>query len=171
MTIARPLFLETFDATSSNFEPAVRLYAKTWGHAMPPSLAFIGRYAVDAGFRGRVAKLGSKVVGMGFGTDAYSGNWWYDKVCEEIGLHPLLTDAWVLVELCVQAKVRGQGIGSLLIDNLFAGVRKPHILLSTQVSNNGARRLYERIGFHYLSDGMIFADGQSPYVVMVKQNS
>lgn len=169
LTVARPIVLETFDTASPNFEPAVRLYAKTWGHKTSTSMTFIERYTTYPGFRGRVAKVGSKVAGMGFGTSAFRGNWWYDKVCEEVAPNPLLNNAWILVELCVHTKQRSQGIGSLLMENLFAGVKQQHILLSTQASNLGARRLYERIGFTYLSDGMAFAPGQTQYVVMAKQ--
>lgn len=42
-------------------------------------------------------------------------------------------------------------------------------MLSIQVENTGARRLYEHRGWRYLHSGFVFREGQPPHVVMAKE--
>jgi ribosomal protein S18 acetylase RimI-like enzyme len=73
-------------------------------------------------------------------------------------LFKFLTDAApageVLVEsLCVAAKARGQGVGTLLLEAVFAHARQhgyPTVRLEVVDTNPRARRLYERMGFRAL---------------------
>jgi len=132
---------------------------------------FITRYAtVYPDFYGLAALIDGHVIGMGFGTRFVAGNWWCDKVAAQVGAaHPALQDAWVLVELGVLESYRGKGIGSMLLTRLLELQPCAHALLSTQVANTGARRLYERYGWQYLDPGFVFTEGQEPYVIMCKK--
>jgi hypothetical protein len=42
-------------------------------------------------------------------------------------------------------------------------------LLSTEVANTGARRLYTRNGWRLLHPGFVFSPGQQPNVVMARE--
>ncbi|MDQ3856568.1 MAG: GNAT family N-acetyltransferase [Chloroflexota bacterium] len=164
------LDLRRFDKASPHVTDAARVYALTWGYALPVSEEFIRKQMSYPDFVGYVAVLGSEVVGMGFGTRSEPGQWWHDKVAARVGEdHPALQDAWVLTELEVLESHRGRGIGSRLHDSLLETQPYPHALLSTQVSNSGARRLYERLGWEYLHPGFVFLAGDPAYVVMRKE--
>lgn len=167
--VIEPIRYEAFSADTPTFTSAVKLYAETWGHPLATSMTFFERYSKHPGFVGRVALAGETVVGMGFGSDGQRGNWWYDKVVEACGTSPYVRDAWVLVELCVHPECRRQGIGSMLMQHLFAAVNKRSILLSTQVTNIDAQRLYIRKGLVFIHRGLAFAPGQPLYAVMGKR--
>lgn len=133
--------------------------------------SFIARYSRYPGFYGVVAVTqAGKPVAMGFGSNTFEGNWWFDRIAEETGLsHPALQHAWALVELSVLKRYRDAGIGTEIIHHLLQHQRQERILLSTQKDNFGARRLYERLGWTYVHDGLVFAPGQEPYVIMCKE--
>ncbi len=158
-----------FDAQSPCLNGAVHVYTETWPANEEEIRDFIRRYAGYPGFRGYVALLNNEVVGMGFGTRSLPEQWWHDKVAAHVGPdHPALQDAWVLVDLAVLPAYRSHGIGSFLHNALLASLPYRSALLSTEVSNAGARRLYERLGWSYLHPGFVFNPGQQPFVVMSK---
>lgn len=111
-----------------------------------------------------------RAVGMGFGVDALLGNWWVDIVAGALGRrHPALQDAWTLVELAVRPAYRGRGVGTGLHDALWAAHNRPRAVLSTQIDNEGARRLYERLGWRLLHPGLLFPGNPVPYVIMGRE--
>jgi ribosomal protein S18 acetylase RimI-like enzyme len=154
------------------FADAVRLFLVTW-----PSEGgtvgitdFFTRYAALPDYHGIVALRAGALVGFGFGARSLPGQWWHDRVAEQVGVaHPALQDAWVLVDLAVAPEVRSRGIGSALMEALLAAQHSPRALLSTEVGNAGARRLYERHGWSYLHPGFAFNPGEQPYVVMRRE--
>lgn len=163
--------LEPFDAASSYFDEVIRIYLEAFGGEEDTIRAFITRYANTLpDWRGYVALLGAQVAGMGFGTRSQPGQWWHDRVAAEIGAdHPALQDAWVLVDLAVRSAYRNRGIGTTLLETLLKNQPCPRALLSTEVANAGARRLYECDGWRYLHPGFVFIPGQQPFVVMGRE--
>jgi ribosomal protein S18 acetylase RimI-like enzyme len=167
--------IASFSADSPHLEAAMRLYVAVFGGEADSVREFITRYAtVYPDFHGVVALVQEQgeeqVVGMGFGTRSVPGNWWYDKVSAQVGAdHPALPDAWVLVELGVLPDYRGTGLGTRLHNALVDAQPLPRLLLSTQVANTGARRLYERLGWTYLHPGFVFSEGAEPFVVMRRE--
>lgn len=152
------------------FDDAVRLYLTTWSGDTQTISDFFTRYAALPDYQGLVALCEGAVAGFGFGTRSLLGNWWHDKVAAQIGAdHPALQDAWVLVSLAVAPEHRGKGLGGALMEALLAAQPCPHALLSTDVSNAGARRLYERHGWRYLHPGFVFRPGDQPFVVMRRE--
>ncbi len=64
----------------------------------------------------------------------------------------------VLDGICVDDRVRGQGIGTLLLtaaDDLGRSTGARAVQLSVIETNPGARRLYERVGFRPVSTGRL----------------
>ena len=59
-------------------------------------------------------------------------------------------DAWHVMNIAVAPEHRGRGIATMLLDRLFdltAGDGRRGYTLEVRVSNRGAIRLYERLGF------------------------
>jgi hypothetical protein len=158
-----------FSYQSSLFYDAVRIYCEVWGRDRQGSLLFFQRYAEYGYFSGYVASHHSRVIGMGFGTISKKGQWWHDKVAEQVGEnHSALQEAWVLTELAVLKEYRNKQIGSALHKRILKTQPFRNVLLSTQVDNFGARRFYEKQGWGYLHAGFSFQRGQMPYCIMHK---
>jgi len=156
-----PLFLE-----------AIRVYHSTWGWSWEESYSFFTRYSRLPDFLGIVAVYGNQIAGMTFGALGRRGQWWFDKVAEHVEgryKNPALKDAWMLVELAVLREYRNMGIGTALHDTLLASQPYDRALLSTEVSNMGARRLYERLNWQYLHPGFVFSEGGPAYAIMSKE--
>ncbi len=148
---------------------AVRIYATVWQRDTEDSFVFF-RSSLDLPeYVGYAALLQDRVVGFAWGTASLPGQWWHDKVAQRVNpAHPALQNAWVLTELAVLAPYRNQNIGGLLHDRVLAEQPFPNALLSTQVSNIGARRFYERRGWRYLHRGFSFQRGNQAYAILYK---
>ena len=121
-------------------------------------------------YYGQVAVRGGRLAGYGFGVRSLPGNWWHDKVAEQVGPeHPALRDAWCLVNLAVAPEERGHGIGAAIMETLLAAQPCPRALLSTEVTNTTAQRLYTRHGWTFLHPGFAFVEGNQPYAVMRRE--
>lgn len=161
-----PLHIE-----SSHFVDAVKVYMVVFGQTnFVASTAFFRKYTSYPYYQGRIVLDESMVVGLAFGALSEPGNWWHDRVAEQVGFdHPALQDAWVLVELGILAPYRNRGIGTQLHNHIVQSQPLPNLLLSTQQDNLSARRLYERLGWDYLHSGFAFSRGDEPYVVMYRK--
>lgn len=162
--------LTPFSADSPLLDEAVKLSIAEWPAPEDQIHGFIARYATLPDFRGLIALVDGEPAGMGFGVRSLPGNWWHDRVAEQVGAdHPALQDAWVLVSLVMRPALRNHGIGAALLDALLATQPCPRTLLSTQVANTGAQRFYTRHGWRILHPGFVFTPGQEPFVVMQRE--
>lgn len=152
------------------FADAVRLYVATWPSDELNVTRFFTRYTTLPDYHGLAALHEGKLVGFGFGARSLPGQWWHDRLAAHVGIdHPALQDAWTLVDLAVAPEHRGRGIGGALMEALLAAQPCPRALLSTEVDNVGARRLYERHGWTYLHPGFAFNPGDKVYAVMRRE--
>ena len=152
------------------FADAMRLYLETWPSEALSVTNFFTRYAATPDYHGLAALREGKLVGFGMGARSLLGDWWHDQVAARVGIdHPALQDAWALVDLAVAPEHRGRGVGSALMEALLAEQPCPRALLSTEVVNAGARRLYERHGWSYLHPGFAFNPGDQQYAVMRRE--
>jgi GNAT superfamily N-acetyltransferase len=169
-TKQRNLVIEPFTIDSPNVEDAIWVFTDTWNGNRDDAYAFFARQAKLPDFVGRLVVLDGWSVAMGFGTASEPGQWWHDRVAEQLGAaHAALQDAWVVTEMAVIEDHRGKGIAGRLLGDLLASQPHPRALLSTQVHNYSARRLYEKHGWRYLHDGFVFEPGHVPYVVMARE--
>jgi ribosomal protein S18 acetylase RimI-like enzyme len=165
-----PIEYIPFNHKSSLIYDAVRVYCEVWGRNQEDSIMFFRKYASYGHFIGYVASDRSRVIGMGFGTISEDGQWWHDKVVENVGKkHTALQDAWVLTELAVLKAYRNQEIGTALHDRVLQAQPFLNVLLSTQADNFGAKRFYERHGWNYLHKGFAFQQGRQEYCIMHKE--
>lgn len=146
---------------------AVRIYAHVWRRDAQASEQFIVRHRDYPDFYGCLALYQGQVIGMGYGTHTEPGQWWHDRVAEQLGPeHPALQDSWVLSELAVLEAYRSLGVGKGLLDNLLQRQPYEQALLSTQVDNVAAQRFYLRHGWTMLHPGFAFYTGGEPYCIM-----
>jgi ribosomal protein S18 acetylase RimI-like enzyme len=165
------VILQPFTGGSPYLDDAVVTHMQVWPKDEEGTTrSYFSRYAGYEGFRGLLALVNEQVVGFGFGAHVHTGNWWYDRVAAQVGSDsPSLQHAWVLNELGVLEAYRSKGIGGILLEALLAHQPYTYALLSTEVTNTRARRLYEQHGWRYLVESMIFREGQEPFVVMQKK--
>jgi ribosomal protein S18 acetylase RimI-like enzyme len=110
-----------------------------------------------------------EVIGMCYGYKSKRGQWWHDTVKQKLteSLLPIWFDsAYELVEIAVQPKEQGRGIGTLLINYLLDKRTEPGCVLSTRIDSQ-AHELYERLGFSTLGQ-IEFNNSTVPYYIMGK---
>lgn len=93
---------------------------------------------------------GKRLVGFGYGYTGHRGEYWPDKVAEALG--PDVAAEWVgghfeLVALAVLPAYQGRRIGARLLDRLMHRLPQERALLSTEVGDTPAVRLYSSRGW------------------------
>lgn len=170
LEITHTLKLHAFDAASPLLHHAVDIYAQVWERSVEDSLLFLRKHTRQKYFKGFVACVDETPVGMVFGTISQTGQWWHDKVAMHVGRHhPALQQAWMLTELAVLPAYRNRAIGGKLHDAVVQAQPLPNMLLSTQQSNTGAQRFYERRGWQMLHTGFAFSRYSEKYVIMCRE--
>ncbi|HVM33736.1 MAG TPA: GNAT family N-acetyltransferase [Actinomycetota bacterium] len=132
--------------------------------------AIFGRHLTQKGFRlvGAHDDAG-ELGGFAYGYRSVPGGWWRDMVTST--LHGDLVERWFsdgfeFVELAVDPRVQGQGIGSALHDALLEDVQQRTALLSTQSDNAVALRLYRRRRWIVLDPSFMFPNRSYAYTIM-----
>jgi ribosomal protein S18 acetylase RimI-like enzyme len=163
--------LAAYTQQSPLLDEALRIYARVWPERDPEvARETFTRYAGYADFRGFVAFVGDEPAGVGYGARSVSGIPWHDLVGPRLGAdHPALQSAFRIVELAVVEEHQGQGIGGRLHDLVLASQPCPRALISTNVTNQRARGIYERRGWYYLHESFDVPDDPHRYVIMAKE--
>jgi ribosomal protein S18 acetylase RimI-like enzyme len=110
-----------------------------------------------------------RLAGFAYGYHGAAGQWWYERVAA--GLDRADRSRWLvdgyfeLVELAVDPDFQGRGLGGRLHDELLDPERGP-ALLSTQVDNATARRLYFGRGWELVVPELRFARAGELYSVL-----
>jgi ribosomal protein S18 acetylase RimI-like enzyme len=171
MIIVRECALETIDARSALMVDGVKVYTEITESAWTGAYHFFKRATALPGYRGLVALVDHQVVGTGFGYRAEQrfGNWWYDKVAEQLSEDsPVLRDAWQLVTINVLPAYRDMSIVTALHDTLLQTQPCARAVLSVAVNNSTARKFYEQMGWEYAHPNLILKTGEPHHVVMYK---
>ncbi|MEL6610125.1 MAG: GNAT family N-acetyltransferase [Pseudomonadota bacterium] len=131
----RALTYDDYDAWSALWREYLAFYETTLGDTMFRT-AFLRMTSGDPHeFQGLVAVKDGKLVGVTHFLMHRHG-WREDNVC-------------YLQDLYAAPEVRGQGIGRLLVEAVYAAADAagaPSVYWLTQQSNSVARQLYDRIG-------------------------
>ncbi len=128
------------------------------------------RHAGRAGFRFLAAREDGVLAGFVYGYLGGPGQWWHDIVAAKLGDEGL--GRWLapghfeLVELHVRPRFQGRGIGGRLHDRVLEGLTGPTAVLSTQVDNERALRLYRGRRWQVIVPELRFSSGGEPFCVM-----
>ncbi len=161
--------IEPVSPGTAAFDEYIKVFEEVFPEDAAAAREFLSRYAAYPSYRGLIARVEGSCVGMVFGVEAFRGNWWVERVVEQVGEdHRALQDAFCLVDLGVLAPWRGQGIGQLLHDAALAAQPHPRAVLSTQVANTGAQGFYLRNGWRIIHPGFVFLEGRVPYCVLAR---
>jgi ribosomal protein S18 acetylase RimI-like enzyme len=114
-------------------------------------------HATREGFRCAVARGCGSVVGFAYGYTGRRGQWWTDHVVEHAPVE--IATTWLdghfeLVELAVDPAEQGRGYGVALHDALLGGLPHDRALLTTYCDDRPAPRLYRRLGWELLVEGV-----------------
>ena len=161
------------------FEGAIRVYGDAFAeppYSDPDRGAEIRTrvqevHCVRRGFHAYAAvEPPDQVIGMIYGYHGAPGQWWHDTVVRAIGPRTAaewLADSYELVEVAVEPKHQGEGVGSALIRQLLDGRTERTCVLSTRTDSE-AHYLYRRLGFEVITE-MTFAVRGAPFYVMGKR--
>lgn len=110
-----------------------------------------------------------RAVGMIYGYRGEAGQWWHDTVAKVLtppARAAWLGDSYELVEVAVDPRWQGHGVGTALIARLLRDRTEATCVLSTRTDSQ-AHRLYRRLGFEQIRV-MVFAPGGAEFYVMGK---
>ena len=147
------------------------LYRQIWNHSIQERLNKHYRYH---GFKGSVCISGDEeIVGFVYGYCSMPGQYYHELLANELGSvesKRWLKDCFELVELAVHPSHRNLGYGKLLVTQLLKEVQNQTAILTTQVTNQSARKLYQGLGWEVVKEPFIpgNSNAHSPYVIMGK---
>jgi ribosomal protein S18 acetylase RimI-like enzyme len=127
------------------------------------------RHSANPGFRLCLGTAGDKVVGFSYGYTSVPGGWWREIVAAELPADEArywFEDCFELAELAVVPEHRRRGLGQALHDQLLGGLPHRTALLSTQMENAPAARLYTRLGWSVIQTDFSFPNRPHPYLIM-----
>jgi broad specificity phosphatase PhoE/ribosomal protein S18 acetylase RimI-like enzyme len=109
------------------------------------------------GFRCVTVRFGERLAGFGYGYTGELGQWWTDRVAERAP-QPVV-DEWLgghfeFVELAVDPRWQGRGLACALHDALLLDLPQQRALLTTYRDDRPAPRLYRRLGWSVLCEGV-----------------
>jgi broad specificity phosphatase PhoE/GNAT superfamily N-acetyltransferase len=109
------------------------------------------------GFRCVTVAVGEQLAGFGYGYTGELDQWWSSKVAERAP--EAIVDEWLgghfeFVELAVDPRWQGRGLATALHDALLLGLPQDRALLTTYRDDRPAPRLYRRLGWTLLHEGV-----------------
>ncbi len=132
----------------------------------------IKRHIEYPNFKGIVAINEEKeVVGFTYGYRSLEGQYYNQLMREALHLEQVnhwLQDCFEFVELAVDPKYRNEGLGTRLHNELLEGISNRMGILTTQINNQKARSLYERLGWVDVLEPFHPSKNDVPYVIMGK---
>ncbi|CAM4291628.1 acetyltransferase [Bacillus manliponensis] len=120
------------------------------------------------GFKG-VAALNEEglLIGFSYGYTSLKGQFYHDllkiALSEENNQH-WLEDCFECVELSVHTDYRGKGLGTILHNILLENAPNKTSILTTQVDNDIARRMYNKLNWIDVKEPIY--PGETAYVIM-----
>ncbi|PEV97767.1 GNAT family N-acetyltransferase [Bacillus cereus] len=132
----------------------------------------ITRHMGYTGFKGAVAiNDENEVVGFTYGYRSLEGQYYNQLMREALNLEQVdqwLEDCFEFVELAVHPQYRNEGLGTKLHNRLLDGISNRTSVLTTQINNEKARSLYERLDWVNLLEPFHPSKNDVPYVIMGK---
>ncbi|MED0937079.1 GNAT family N-acetyltransferase [Bacillus mobilis] len=146
-----------------------KVFEKTNFHEM---IERINRHIEYTDFKGIVAINEEKeVVGFTYGYRSLEGQYYNQLMREALHLEQVnqwLQDCFEFVELAVDPQYRNEGLGTRLHNELLEGISNRTSVLTTQINNQKARSLYERLDWVDVLEPFHPSKNDVPYVIMGK---
>lgn len=150
-----------------------RIYERAFSaEGLPPDLITerISRTCNRTGFKVVAAVDASDAIaGFAYGYIGDRGQWWHDFVREHLDAdtaNEWLNGSFEVVEVAVDPKYQGQGLGKQLITKLLCDVAANTAVLSVRVDNKTARQLYEKLGWKPIHEGIVFPGYSNAFAIM-----
>lgn len=132
----------------------------------------INRHIDYIDFKGIVAINEEKeVVGFTYGYRSLEGQYYNQLMREALHLEQVnqwLQDCFEFVELAVDPQYRNEGLGTTLHNELLEGISNRTSVLTTQINNQKARSLYERLDWEDVLEPFHPSKNDVPYIIMGK---
>lgn len=144
------------------------LYQQIWDSNEKEFIERLKLHGQYPGFYGVVAVHDSDIVGFAYGYTSLGGQYYHELLKQAIATkHELwLTDCLEFVELAVDPLFRRKNIGRALVTSIIRQTEKKTAILTTQMNNMPARRLYESLGWEIIQDNFLPGKSPDPYVIM-----
>jgi GNAT superfamily N-acetyltransferase len=132
----------------------------------------IKRHIEYADFKGIVAiNDENEVVGFTYGYRSLEEQYYNQLMREALNLEQAdewLQDCFEFVELAVHPQYRNEGLGMKLHNELLEGISNRTSILTTQINNEKARSLYERLDWVDVLEPFHPSKNDVSYVIMGK---
>ncbi|CDN35806.1 MULTISPECIES: GNAT family N-acetyltransferase [Bacillus cereus group] len=132
----------------------------------------MNRHIEYTGFKGIVAiNDENEVVGFTYGYRSIEGQYYNQLMREALHLEQVdewLQDCFEFVELAVHPQYQNEGLGTKLHNELLEGLSNRTSVLTTQINNEQARSLYERLDWVNVLEPFHPSKNDVPYVIMGK---
>lgn len=130
------------------------------------------RHVEYADFKGIVAiNDENEVVGFTYGYRSLEGQYYNQLMREALNLEQVeewLQDCFEFVELAVHPQYQNEGLGTKLHNELLKGISNRTSVLTTQINNEKARSLYERLEWLNILEPFHPSKNDVPYIIMGK---
>ncbi|KKZ92821.1 GNAT family N-acetyltransferase [Bacillus wiedmannii] len=132
----------------------------------------IRRHIGYTDFKGIVAiNDENEVIGFTYGYRSLEGQY-YNQLMREVlnreQVDQWLEDCFEFVELAVDPQYQNEGLGTKLHNELLEGISNRTSVLTTQINNEKARSLYERLDWVDVLEPFHPSKNDVPYVIMGK---
>lgn len=165
--------LSRIGGSTETIEKLANLYKEVWKSDDDSIKERFLRHATYEGYQGMMIVTDEdEVVGFSYGYTSLPGQYYHGLLAREFNSQEYetwLKDCFELVEVAVHPSHRRQGLGRLLVTKLLEGVNNRSSILTTQVHNEAARKLYESLGWVVLKEPFFPTEKKIPYVIMGKK--
>ena len=153
-------------------EKVADLYNTIWNCEDTTIKERIRKHSSYTGYKGMILLSDKEVVGFSYGYTSLPGQYYHEKLAKEFTTEEYdkwLTNCFEFVELAVHPDYRKQGFGRMLVNQLLQNIQNETAVLTTQVNNSAARRLYESLNWLTLKEPFFPSDESNPYIIMGKE--
>jgi len=143
--------LMKMDGSKNHLDKMVKLYYLVWAKNDGSIYDRFLRHTTYQGYSGfLLINDDGELVGFTYGYTSLPGQYYHGLLEKE--LNPESKEQWLsncfeLVELAVHPSYRNQGLGKMLATKLVEGSGHKNAILTTQVTNDTARNMYEGLGW------------------------
>lgn len=145
-------------------------YGKPEAEIIQFAQSFLTQFERDAyRFVAALDSASNQLVGFSYGYSSTAGRWWHEQASRalpQLAGTAWLDDSFQLVEIAVDPKFQGQGIGGRLHDHVLAGVPHRRAILATLHADTVAFRLYRGRGWVVFGVNLLFPGIPRRYQVM-----